>query len=451
MPLFIHPADEEITAEVVKKFIDLHQAELSRYKRLEELYQSDAPILSKEKKPEYKPDNRLVVNYAKYLTDTFNGYFVGIPVKVGHEDDDINESVKDFIKRNDMDDNFAELAKMTSIYGHAFEFLYQDENSNTGCIYNDPKSMFIVYDDTIVQRPLFGVYYRKTEDGIKGQLFTVDKEIIIAEGKNGLYLGEEKQHYYQGVPIIEYLENEERQSLFEVVETLINAYDKAISEKANDVDYFADAYLAILGAELDEEGIHRIRDNRIINLFGTDNAKDIIVQFLQKPDGDTTQENLLNRIDKHIYQIAMVANINDESYGNASGTALEFKLQPMKNLAIMKERKFTSGMNRRFKMFFALPTNVPSTSRDEWQNLNYKFTRNIPRNISDEINNAKNAQGILSEETQLSLISVVDNVKEEIERKRAEESMDPYAQVEVGEDETWDIGNNEQNNLLLSK
>ena len=65
MPVFIHPTEEEITAEVVQEFIKLHQAELQRYTRLKNLYESKAPILSQTAKPEYKPDNRLVVNYAK--------------------------------------------------------------------------------------------------------------------------------------------------------------------------------------------------------------------------------------------------------------------------------------------------------------------------------------------------------------------------------------------------
>ena len=53
-----------------------------------------------------------------------------------------------------------------------------------------------------------------------------------------------------------------------------------MGEKANDVQAFADAYLAILGAPVDDEGITRIRDDRVINFFGTDDAKDILVQFL---------------------------------------------------------------------------------------------------------------------------------------------------------------------------
>lgn len=420
MAVFIHPAEEEITPEVVQNFIKLHEAELPRYNRLKNLYESKAPILSMEDKPEHKPDNRLVVNYAKYIVDTFNGYFIGIPVKVSHDDSGVNDQVDFFLKMNDMDDNLAELSKITSIYGHGFELLYQNEDSETCSTYNNPLDMFIVYDDTIAQKPLFAVRYQTTDDGIKGQLYTKEKEIALTEGGDGPVFSEETAHYYGDVPVIEYIENEERLSVFESVETLINAYDKALSEKANDVDYFADAYMKLLGMELDEESMRNIRDNRIINLFGVDNVASLVAEFMEKPNGDASQEHLLDRLENRIYQISMVANINDESFGNASGVALEFKLQPMKNLAAMKERKFTSGMNRRFKMLFSVPLFIEASKKDEWRNLKYKFTRNIPRNVADEADTAGKLQGVVSKETQLSVLSIVDNVKQEIERMAAE-------------------------------
>lgn len=421
MSVFIFPAEEEITAEVVQDFIEQHQAKLPRYQRLKNLYEGNHPILHQDDKPDYKPDNRLVVNFAKYITDTFNGYFIGIPVKVSHDDQGVNDRVDKFMTRNDMDDNLAELSKICSIYGHGFEFLYQNEESETCCIYNSPLDMFIVYDDTIAQKPLFAVRYRVTDDdGMKGQVFTVDSEISFVEGDDGIIFTETVPHYYGDVPVIEYIENEERQSIFENVEPLINAYDKAISEKANDVDYFADAYMKILGAEIDETTIQNIRDNRIINLFGADDVSKLIVEFMEKPNGDANQEHLLDRIERLIYQTSMVANINDESFGNASGVALEFKLQPMKNLAAMKERKFASGMNRRFKMVFNLPTNMEPSKKDEWRNLNYTFIRNIPRNISDEADTAGKLAGIVSKETQLSVLSFVDNPKQELERIQKE-------------------------------
>lgn len=48
--ILIHPAEEEITAEVVNNFIEIHQAELARYMRLKNLFESQAPILSLDKK-----------------------------------------------------------------------------------------------------------------------------------------------------------------------------------------------------------------------------------------------------------------------------------------------------------------------------------------------------------------------------------------------------------------
>ena len=205
---------------------------------------------------------------------------------------------------------------------------------------------------------------------------------------------------------------------------MINAYNKAISEKANDVDYFADAYMKILGALLDEKGLQKIRDNRIINFPGNYNGGDLEVDFLQKPNGDTTQENLIDRLEKLIFQISMVANISDENFGTSSGIALKYKLQAMSNLAKTKERKFTSGMNRRYKLIFSHPRS--GMKKDDWIKLHYQFTPNLPANLLDESEIAGNLSGITSRETQLKVLSVVDNVDEELKRIEEEQDVEGY-------------------------
>lgn len=431
--VFIHPREEDITGEVVSEFIEQHKALLPRYIRLKNMYESQSPILDLEEKPAHKPDNRLVVNFAKYITDSFNGFFIGIPVKVDHDDDNIDEIVDTFININDIDDNQSELAKLTSIYGHAFELIYQDKDSLPYCTFSSPLDMFIVYDDTIAQKPLFAVRYIETEDGIEGQLYTESETISLLGAEGELILTDNKPHYYGDVPVIEYIENEERMSVFESVESLINAYDKAISEKANDIEYFADAYMKLLGMELDEEQLDNIRDNRLINMWG-EQVGNLIVEFMEKPNADESQENLLDRLEKLIYQISMVANISDENFsGNSSGVSLEFKLQNMKNLAIMKERKFKSAMSRRFKMLFNIPTFIQSSKKDEWVNLHYTFTRNMPRNITDEVNNAKNLAGITSKETQLSVLSFVDNTRREMQKIEEENGEGGYPVDESGD------------------
>lgn len=432
--VFIHPAEEEIAGDVVDKFVRLHMARLPRYKRLKKLYKSKGPILEQDKKEEYKPDNRLVVNNAKEIVDNYNGFFIGVPVKNTHKDETVAEMIQDYRHRNNLDDIESELSKLAAIYGHSYAYIYQNEDSETCETFNTPFDMFVVYDDTIAQNPLFAVRYKVTSNGYEGQLFTEDFEAKVLNDPSGTIITDEKPHYYGGVPIIEWVENEERTSVFEPVETLINAMNKALSEKANDVDYFADAYLALLGAELDDNGTQKIRDNRIINLFGNNDASNIIVKFLEKPDGDATQEHLLDRIERLIYEKSMVANINDESFGNASGIALEMKLQPMKNLAINKERKVKAAMMRRYQLLFNLP-NTPPTMKGEWKNIEFQFTRNLPRNIADEAETAGKLQGVVSKETQLSVLSIVNDVDVEIDKmnQEREEGSSDYSTNEDGD------------------
>ena len=114
-----------------------------------------------------------------------------------------------------------------------------------------------------------------------------------------------------------------------------------------------------------------IRDDRIINFDG--DTERLIVEFLQKPDGDTTQEHLIDRLEKLIFHISMVANISDENFGTSSGIAMKYKLQAMSNLEKTKERKFTSGMNRRYRLIFSNP--VSGMKKDDWVKIHPHLRR----------------------------------------------------------------------------
>lgn len=409
-------ADSVIDMDLINKYIALHEERFPRYEYLENLYQGFHDVFHMPEKPEWKPDNRMAVNFPRYITDTFLGYAYGTSIKRSHENETIDETIKEFDRNNNITDHEFELAKKACIYGHAYEYLYQDEETNTRVVACNPREAFIVYDDTVKGKALFAVRYGYKEDGIVkyGEVMT---RMEINDFVGGT-LSEGHKNPYGMIPLVEYAMNQERIGIFEEVAGLVETYNKAIGEKANDVDAFAEAYMAILGAEVDEDGVRRIRDDRIINLYGTDSAKDILVQFLDKPTADGTQENLLNRLETLIYQISMVANISDESYGNASGTALAYKLHAMSNLALTMDRKMIKSMNKRYKLFSSLSTNVPD--QNAWKDIKYQTTRNIPKNILEEAQTAQTLEGIVSKETQLSVLSIVDNAAEEVEKLESE-------------------------------
>ncbi len=414
----IQPEETEMTAELLQEMITYHKGKISGYEYLQNMYEGNHKILEAKAKEKYKPDNRLVANFAKYIVDTFNGYFIGVPIKISHKDEKINDYLNFLDGYNDQDDNNAELSKICSIYGHGYELVFNDEQANIGITYLTPMEAFIVYDESIRQQPLFAVRYFQNKDGnLEGSFSDQTSITYFAEGDKGLEFQEPQAHAFDGLPMIEYVENEEKQSIFENVITLIEAFDKALSEKANDVEYYADAYLKILGAELDEENLKSLRDSRIINLYGED-AGSMQADFLSKPDADGTQENLLNRLENLIFHLSMVANLSDEEFGDTSGVALRYKLLAMDNLAKVKERKFTSGMTRRNKLIASYPKSKMTGA--DWVGISYQFTRNIPANLLEESQIAQNLSGIVSEETQLGVLSVVENAKDELANKNKE-------------------------------
>lgn len=414
--MFRIPKDTEMTLQLLAEYVDKNKKEANdRYKPLRNAYISKHKILDQAPKPKYKPDNRIVANFPKYIVDTMNGFFIGNPIKTMAKDDKVSEYVEFIEQYNNQDDNNAELSRLCSIYGKAYEMYYADENPETCIAVLNPIEAFMIYDDSIIERPMFFVRTYKDKDNV--EYGSISNEYGVREFKiTGGYkwLGKDwEPHYFKGVPATEFVENEERQGIFEPVLSLVNAYNKALSEKANDVDYFADAYLKILGPKLENEDIKYIRDNRVINFENDDIAK-ILVEFMDKPDNDTAQENLLNRTEKLIFQISMVANISDENFGSSSGIALKYKLQAMNNLEKTKERKFIKGMNRRYKILFSHP--ICKVPEDSWVQLSYQFTPNIPANVLEESQIAGNLEGITSHETQLKTLSVVDNVKEELDK-----------------------------------
>lgn len=71
------PAGTPMTGRLLEELITKHKTIVaSRYSKLNAAYCSDYEIYSRPAKDDYKPDNRIGVNFAKYLVDTMTGFFV---------------------------------------------------------------------------------------------------------------------------------------------------------------------------------------------------------------------------------------------------------------------------------------------------------------------------------------------------------------------------------------
>lgn len=425
--VFVYPKDKDMTPDDLRGFINANVELSKNYNKLYQYYLGHHDILDEIRKTK-RPDHKLVPNYAKSLTETFNGYFMGVPPKISLNNDTDNTKLQDWLNWNSFQDKLNEISKVVDIMGRSYMFLYQNEDSQTCVAVSEPTESFVIYDDTVAHLPIAFVRYAFDDNNnLSGSYYTKSKEYTIDAACR---LQDEHINPIQSVPGIEFYANEERHGLFEPVMTLIDAFDKALSEKANNVSYFDSAYLLLLGLQFphDENG------DPIVNIDGNDmivaedaDATQARVEFLNKPDSDGMQEHYLDRLNDLIYQVSNVANLKDDSFsGNSSGVAIQYKLLPMLNLASTKERKFTQSLRKLFGRVFDIGTVVNANAQD----LTFKFIRNMPVNLEDEADTAQKLNGIVSKETQLKNLSFVDDAKQEIKRI-ADEQTEQVKQARV--------------------
>lgn len=420
--LIIYPADQEITKDDLLAMIAQNVSLSTDYQDKYDDYIGKHKILQ-EKRETWGPDYKLVVNLQKYIVDTFTGFFVGIPPKITLPDKAVNESLQAWNNANSFQDKLAETSKQVDIYGRAIMFLYQDEDSNTAITNVSPMDGFMVYDDTVAQHPLAFVRYSrdKNEQGLyNGAIYYADKVVPFVKSE----FTDEQPNAYGYVPAVEFFANEERQGAFDNVATLCDALDHALSNKGNQVDYYDNAYLKILGLQLptDENGNVKatsIKQNRMIYSPDAESAN-ATVDFVGKPDADGLQEHYIDRLLNLIYQISMVPNLSDKEFAsNQSGVALRYKLLAIQNLAAGKERKFTRSLRQLYRVLFSLTQVAPE---DAWQDLSFQFNWNIPSDLENEAQTAQTLMGVVSHETAMKPLSVVDDPATEMEKIRDEQA-----------------------------
>ena len=412
--------DIEMTADVIDNLIELHKEEARRITKLKDYYNNDNDIMRREYNNGNKPKNMIANPYASYIVNTATGYFLGKPVTYTNIEQ--YEDIDKTLVYNDEADHNSTLGKDASISGYGIEILYSDENADIRLASVNPAECIVVHDNTLQEDIIYAIrYYDEKQIGsnnIVTYIEVYDKEKITYYKKE---LGkieyiDEIEHYFGDVPVVEYINNDERYGDFEKVKSLIDAYDKGQSDSANDFESFTHAYLVISGYLMDEASASDLENQNIINFTDNEGKAEYLIKNIQ----DSALENYKNRLDNDIHRFSGVPNMSDNEFSNnSSGVALSYKLMSLENLVGIKEAKFRKGLLRRLELicnFLEIRTNKDI----DYMDIQPVFTRNKPFNDTEIADTMQKLTGILSEETVLALSPYVDDVVAEMERKKNE-------------------------------
>lgn len=430
--------EKNIKKELVVKLIREHEKQLPRFKKLKKYYLGEHDILSKQRaknKPNYKP----VCNHAKDIADTSTGYFMGNTISYSNsEDTDIDELLIAF-DNAEVDESDHDNALDMAIYGVAYEYVYARENENILDIKSlEVENTFIVYDDSIEQQPLFGVYYFKRKENKADtetyQAVIMTKQFvysIVLEGKEkGVISDKPTPHNMGDIPIIEYKNNKYSIGDFEQQIGLIDSYNSLTANRINDKEQFIDSILVLYGARLgdDEEesikAMESLAEHKLLELHPEARA-----EYLSKTLNENEVETLRNAVKQDIYTFSHIPNLTDENFaGNSSGVAMEFKLLGLEMITKIKQRYYVKGLKKRIKLF-ANYLGLTQIAIDA-NSIVPNFSRSLPKNLLEISQIVSNLEGKVSQETLLSQIPFVEDPMSEIEKVN-EEKQENIAQNQL--------------------
>ena len=431
--MYTLPKDTKITNKILNEVIEYNEKYKDRFLKLENYYLGKHDIFNRDKDDRLS-NNKIMVNHAKYITDTNVGYLLGNPVDYQASEGHDIEALLDAYKKQTINDLDSEIAKDVSIFGLQYEYVYANENAEPRSCEVDNKNTVIVYDDTVEHNKLFGINYREVKKGDKFDYYEIiyadkkEKRLYKSYSKSLQQVGEAEPHAFGDVPFICYKNNPELLGDFEPVLSLIDAYNLLQSDRINDKEQLVDAILCLYGMDFDSEQAEMLHESRMLANIPTDARAEYLVKTLQESDVDILRQTIEN----DIHKISMVPNMSDVNFvGNSSGVAIRYKLLAFEQNIKNKERYMEKGLMERFRLYNNFLITKSQMSEVPVEEVDAVFKRNLPSNdfeISQMINNLAD---LVDAETLISQLSFVKDASEIVEAKKKEDEDKPKSPFEL--------------------
>ena len=410
----------ELTTAVLKKLLAQKVTHVTNQK----YYYGLQVILDRTMTDNTKPNNKLVNANAAYIVDVNVGYFMGQPISYTSKNEAYMKVLQDIFDNNDEQNENVQIEKDCSICGVGYELLYLDEDSQVRFHRIPPGNMILVYNTKITPEPWLAIrLYTSGDDKTYVELYEKTKITLFLSDASlsKLVLVSEEENKFGDIPAVEYLNNEELQGDFDKVKTLIDEYDQAQSDTANDFEYFTDSYLHLHNMDLEDQEIKDLKIKRVLQTTGEDAG---IIEWVTKEIQDTATENFKIRLLDDIHRFSKTPNLTDESFaGNLSGIALSYKLLGMEWTATTKERQFKLALQRRIMLINKI-LDIKGAKYD-YREILMKFERSLPQNEVEQVDNVVKLKGIISDATLLPMVPGIENpVDEQARIDKEQEEVD---------------------------
>jgi len=382
------------------------------------------PVIYQEL-PKAAPDFRISVPFARKAIQQFSGYMMRSG-SITYSGGFFESTLKPIFDANDEELVSAMEFVSALKYGVTYELHYSDNNGKDKVFYPIPTNQGLPVYSTDLRPRLTGFYWlRKVEEECILTFYdaTTQTEWRKPEKAKDWSAPVVVMHGYGQVPVnIGYI-SDDHENLFDHVKDLIDFYDKLVSgDIANESQRYVNALLLLADRmdtiTTDESGrtsADRLREIMMLDGLGDEPAKK--VAYLTKNIPTEFISFACKTIYDHIHDMTPMIDQRDDSLGQASGVAMEYRLLPFEYKAADIEANWSRFLQNRIYMIAGVTKGLGGAV-DGVTEVQINFKRNLPKNLAEIADTMSKLVGLVSEETLLRLLpsTVVPDIAEELAR-----------------------------------
>ncbi len=335
----------ENVVEVVNNAYYVHIQHVREIDYLYDYYRGEQDIRHKAPTPR-GANSQVVINRANEIVTFKTSYLLGEPIQYTSaiDNDSASEGIKtlnDYMRDEDKEGKDKELADWMHIAGVGVRMVLPDEDTSDPYaspieIFTlDPREAGVIYYSGLGRKPLVGFIVQRDEDGQEYKCVYTDKfycEIQGDELRNlaptGLFPsgGRIRPHLLGRVPIIEYANNNARLGAFEVVLPLLNALNRLMSDKLDNVQDFVNAYDVFQNCEIDQDTYRQLsQGGQAIMVSSKVAGQEVRVYRIASELNQQATQTVADDLYGAILTICGMPNRNGGSSTSDTGSAVYFR------------------------------------------------------------------------------------------------------------------------------
>lgn len=386
---------KENICEVMDEAFETHLKNAAEIEYLQNYEKGKQPILNRIKEVRPEINIKAVENHAHEITSFKVGYVFGSPItyvqraSIDSSGTDSTVDDKGIAILNEM--MFEEgkaskdkhLGKDITVCGVGYRIVLPKEEKTGVSAFDmlrlNPGTALVVKANDIHKRKLIGASYVITKDKVvKMGAYTRDAYYELEKSTAGFEIKSVKPHLLGVIPIVEYINNEERMGSFERVIPLLDALNEATSDRLNGLAQHIQAILWLNNVELDEKQAKDLKDKLGLQTK-SEPGNPASVQYLTAILDQTQTQTLIDYLYEQILQIAGVPG-REQSTGGNTGQAILLSngWQIAETQAKNVEQIFTESEREMLKIVLEIckMTQATEVANLKLSDIDIKFSRN---------------------------------------------------------------------------